>query len=81
MVGNELRRIPAVLEVTSRATGPSMRLSDRKSSMEGLSSGRLSCCSPTSCWVKRGDITVNYTKWKDDGCRMIRASSYTTWIF
>lgn len=40
--------LPAVLEVSGRAEGVSLRLSDRKSSMEGLSRGRLSCCSPTS---------------------------------
>lgn len=40
--------LPAVLEVRGRVEGASLRLSDRKSSMEGLSRGRLSCCSPTS---------------------------------
>ena len=40
--------LPAVLEVRGWAEGASLRLSDRKSSMEGLSRGRLSCCSPTS---------------------------------
>lgn len=40
--------VPAVLEVTGRGT-PSLLVSRRKSSMEGLSSGRLSCCSLTSC--------------------------------
>lgn len=40
--------LPAVLEVRARVEGASLRLSDRKSSMEGLSRGRLSCCSPTS---------------------------------
>lgn len=40
--------LPAVLEVSGRAEGVSLRVSDRKSSMEGLSRGRLSCCSPTS---------------------------------
>ncbi len=39
--------VPAVLEVTGRAA-PSHLVSQRKSSMEGLSKGRLSCCSLTS---------------------------------
>lgn len=40
---------PAVLEAGCWAQGASARLSDRKSSMEGLSRGRLSCCS-RNCW-------------------------------
>lgn len=42
--------VPAVLEVTGRAA-PSHLVSQRKSSMEGLSKGRLSCCSLTN-WKK-----------------------------
>lgn len=47
-------QLPAVLEVGGRVEADSLRLSDRKSSMEGLSRGRLSCCSPTSWRTHRG---------------------------
>lgn len=43
--------VPAVLDVTGRDS-PSHLVSHRKSSMEGLSRGRLSCCSLTSCGGK-----------------------------
>lgn len=50
--------LPAVLEVRGWVEGASLRLSDRKSSMEGLSRGRLSCCSRTS-WRPKTAETKN----------------------
>lgn len=52
-MGRSVSVVPAVLEVTGRAT-PSHLVSQRKSSMEGLSKGRLSCCSLTS-WKNQAE--------------------------
>lgn len=48
MSEKERRKEPAVLEVTGRVA-PSLLLSLWKSSIEGLSNGRLSCCSLHNC--------------------------------
>lgn len=54
--------VPAVLEVTGRET-PSHLVSQRKSSIEGLRSGRLSCCSLTSCKGKQTNSSGSLSAW------------------